>query len=122
MSWVAGSPSDYKKTVVGDGQCVAFVVKAASMPHTAAWKRGDLAKGGVVVSGTAIATFDDDSTYGNHTDGRSHAAIFIELQDGGLLVWDQWVGHSVDQRVIKFRGGSGKPVNDGDAFYIIEPV
>ena len=122
MSWTADSPFDYKKTVVGDGQCVAFVVEAASTPHTASWKRGDIVKGSDIASGTAIATFDGNGTYGNHTDGRSHAAIFVEQQDGGLLVWDQWVGHPVDQRIIKFRGGSGKPVNDGDAFYIIEPI
>jgi len=28
-----------------------------------------------ILPGTAIATIDDDGRYGNHTDGRSHAAF-----------------------------------------------
>ena len=68
----------------------------------------------------AIATFDPDGRYGNHTDGRSHAAIFMEQVDDGLLVWDQWHDQPVHQRVIRFRGGEGRWVNDGDRFFVIE--
>ena len=74
----------------------------------------------LVATGTAIATFDPDGRYGNHTDGRSHAAIFVAEQGDGLLVWDQWVHHPVSQRIIHFRGGAGEPVNNGDQFCVIE--
>ena len=120
MSWVATNPEADEGQVVGNGQCVAFVVAAAQTPHTASWKQGALVRDGAIPTGTAIATFDEDGSYGNHTDGTSHAAIFIELRPAGLLVWDQWVGHPVSQRVIHFRDGNGEPVNDGDQFYVIE--
>jgi hypothetical protein len=73
--------------------------------------------------GTAIATFDPNGTYGNHTDGRSHAAILMASDPKlGLHVWDQWVGHPVSMRWIRFQNGAPgvHPVNDGDAFYVIE--
>lgn len=120
MSWVAANPQSYDGETVGDGQCVAFVEAAAGTPTTAHWQRGQLVKGNAAVTGTAIATFDPDGSYGNHTDGRSHAAILVEQQSGGLLVWDQWLDHPVSQRVIHFRGGQSEPVNDGDQFYVIE--
>ena len=122
MSWKAQSPEKFAGTVVGSGQCVAFVQEASGAPVTSLWTRGAKVRDGDAPEGTAIATFDPDGIYGNHTDGRSHAAILGEQQDGGLLVWDQWLGHPVSQRVIHFRGGSGEPVNDGDQFYVIERV
>src|SRR5215831_16990208 len=106
MAWIAQSPESFENEVVGSGQCVAFVQKASGAPLTSSWTKGVLAKNGDIGKGTAIATFDPDGSYGNHTDGRSHAAIFVEQQSAGLLVWDQWVGHPVSQRVIRFRNGS----------------
>lgn len=120
MSYVASSPEQYAGTVVGDGQCVAFVRAASGAPATSAWSQGAQVRGASIVQGTVIATFDADGTYGNHTDGTSHAAIYISQDATGLQVWDQWVGQSVHQRPIFFRGGSGRPVNDGDAFYVVE--
>lgn len=120
MSWIASEPGEFEGEAVGNGQCVAFVVAAADTPHTADWSRGELVKGANVPSGCAIATFDPDGTYGNHTDGRSHAAIFVAQHPDGLLVWDQWVGHPVSQRTIHFRDGQGHAVNDGDQFHVIE--
>jgi len=120
MSYVATSPEKYAGQVVGDGQCVAFVRAASGAPATSSWTKGALVKGTNLAKGTAIATFDSDGTYGNHTDGTSHAAIFISQDATGLQVWDQWIGQPVHQRAIAFRGGQGKPVNDGDAFYVIE--
>jgi hypothetical protein len=75
---------------------------------------------GSVPPGTAIATFSPAGTYENDTTGRSHAAILIAENSDGLLVWDCWQGQPVHQRVLRFRGGSGDPVNDGDAFHVIE--
>lgn len=70
--------------------------------------------------GTAIATFDPDGRYGNHTDGRSHAAILVAEHGDGLRVWDCWKGHPVAQRTIRWHGGQGKASNDADQFYTIE--
>jgi hypothetical protein len=93
MSWIAASPSSYVGQSVGSGQCVAYLEQAARTPPTSRWQRGKLVKGSKVPAGTAIATFDTDGTYGNHTDGRSHAAILHEELPEGLLVWDQWFKH-----------------------------
>lgn len=120
MSWIAQNPSEFEGRSVGSGQCVAFVQQACGAPTTAHWRQGALVKGSGVAAGTAIATFDPTGTYGNHTDGRSHAAIFQAEQAGGLLVWDQWLHHPVAPRVIHFRSGTGDAVNDGDRFHVIE--
>jgi hypothetical protein len=75
---------------------VAYTQKAANMPRTVAWKRGELVKGNMTIApGTAIATFDADGRYGNHTDGRSHAAIYLGQDASGIQVLDQWVGHRI---------------------------
>jgi hypothetical protein len=120
VPYIAASPEQYSGQVVGDGQCVAFVKTASGAPATSAWSKGIQVKGNALAKGTAIATFDPNGTYGNHTDGRSHAAIYISQDGTGLQVWDQWTGQPVHQRTILFRGGAGKPVNDGDDFYVID--
>jgi hypothetical protein len=74
-----------------------------------------------IPEGTAIATFDPAGTYGNHTDGRSHGAIYVSQVAGqGLDVYDQWLGQPVHQRMIHFRKGVGLAVNDGNQFYVVE--
>lgn len=112
---------DLGKTI-GSGQCVAFVEAAAKTPHTAQWTRGRIVAGDATIAeGTAIATFDPAGTYGNHTDGRSHGAIYVSQVAGqGLAVYDQWLGQPVHQRTIHFRNGTGLAVNDGSQFYVIE--
>jgi hypothetical protein len=120
MAWAADDPEAYLGQLVANGQCVRYVQVCAKCPHTSKWKPGVKVRGNEIEFGTAIATFDPDGRYGNHTDGRSHAAIYIEENDAGLLVIDQWVGHPVSERIIRFRGGNGKWVNDGDRFYVIE--
>ena len=124
MAYIANSPEQYSGTVIGDGQCVAFVRAASGAPVTSTWTQGAQVRGGNPAIGTAIATFDPDGTYGNHTDGRSHAAIYIGQDATGLHVWDQWTSPTgvqpVHQRTVRFQGGTAKPVNDGDAFYVIE--
>lgn len=117
--WVADNPGSFAGRRVGSGQCVAFVQTAAGAPHTSQWRQGARVRGSAVASGTAIATFDPDGRYGNHTDGRSHAAIFIAELPEGLRVWDQWLGQPVHQRTIRFRGGQSRRVNDGDQFCVI---
>lgn len=123
MPTVTKSPERYAGKIVGNGHCVVFVREVTGLPPTAHWRQG----GSVLEAepGSAIATFDPDGRYGNHTDGRSHAAILVEATAYGLQVWDQWVnrktpGPGVHQRLIQFRGGQGLPCDDGDAYAIIE--
>ncbi|MEN0580166.1 BPSL0067 family protein [Phytobacter palmae] len=82
--------------------------------------------------GTAIATFDAYGRYGNHTDGRSHAAIYPGQDANGIQVLDQWMGHSTDkrgekvitphsvsQRTIRFTQQL-RPENVGGNYYVVE--
>lgn len=119
--YVATDTQPFMGTLVPDGQCVAFVKVAAKAPHTAAWRRGARVRGNAAVHpGTAIATFDANGAYGNHTDGSSHAAIFVSQDTNGLTVLDQFVfprTKSVGQRTLAF--GHGTPANNGDDFFVI---
>ncbi|WP_129232808.1 BPSL0067 family protein [Cronobacter condimenti] len=133
MAYIAVTPSAYVGKSVGNGQCVAFTQKAANMPRTAAWKRGALAKGNTTLApGTAIATFDADGRYGNHTDGRSHAAIYLGQDSSGIQVLDQWMTykklptgervatpHCVSKRTIRFHKAP-RAENNGDNYYVVE--
>jgi hypothetical protein len=121
MAFVVEDPDRHAGQVVANGHCVRFAQEAARrLPHTSQWRRGARVRYGNVPPGTVIATFESNGCYGNHIDGRSHAAILVAEEAGGLRVWDQWVGHPVQQRLIRFRDGAGKPVNDGDAFHVVE--
>ena len=119
--YVATDPLTFSGQLVGDGECVAFVRAAANVPHTLTWTRGDLVKGNAVVKpGTAIATFDPNGKYGNQIDGRSHAAIYLDQTEEGLVVLDQWKrpeNHPVQVRTIPF--GNTSPANDGNQFFVI---
>jgi hypothetical protein len=94
---------------------------AANVPHTSKWRRGVRVRDNPdLAPGTAIATFDANGRYANATDGSSHAAILLDVRDDGLLVADQWVGRAVAERIVRYKGGAGDPVNDGDAYFVIE--
>jgi hypothetical protein len=120
MPHVAATHTRHLGKIIGDGHCVAYVREVAGLPHTSQWRRGDAVRGYNCASGTIIATFDANGRYGNHVDGRSHCAVLIAEQSNGLTVLDQWRGQPVHQRSIRFRGGQGDPVNDGDAYFILE--
>ena len=108
-------------SVVGTGHCVPFVREATGAPITTQWRSGAKVRDNPDLAvGTAIATFDADGRYGNHTDGRSHAAVLIAVRDNGLLVVDQWLGQIVHQRVIRYRNGGSDAANDGDQYHVIE--
>jgi len=107
-------------SVIGSGQCVAYVREVTGLPPTSYWRRGAPVRTSSLASGTAIATFTPAGLYSNSTSGDSHAAILLEVQADGLAVLDQWRGQPVHQRVIRYRGGQGDAVNDGDRFYVIE--
>ncbi len=104
------------------------------MPPTAAWRRGALVKGNTSITpGTVIATFDGDGRYGNHTDGRSHAAIYLGQDSTGIKVLDQWMTpftdpvtgaksrrpHNVSERTISF-AHKPRPENTGGNYYVVE--
>jgi hypothetical protein len=81
-----------------------------------------LAKDWECLNRSALA-FDADGRYGNHTDGSSHAAIYLAQDVSGLQVLDQWKGSTVQpvhERSIRFKNGVGAKVNDGDQFYVVE--
>lgn len=120
MSFKAVDPLRYMGQVVDNGHCVRFVQEVARMPHTSEWRRGVKVRGNNVPQFTIIATFAADGRYENRTDGHSHAAVLLAEVEDGLGVLDQWQGHPVAERIIRFRGGEGKKVNDGDAFYVVE--
>lgn len=123
MAYIAHSPETSNGKVIGSGQCVGFVQHASGAPLTAQWNRGRKVTGDATIQkGTAVATFDAKGKYTNSTDGTSHAAIYIGQNAHGLQVWDQWLGQPVHQRTIRFQAGvpGVKPVNDGDAFYVID--
>jgi hypothetical protein len=120
MSFIVDRPERWAGEVVANGHCVRFVQEAGGVPHTSQWRRGIKARDSKLATGTVIATFEPNGRYGNHTDGRSHAAVYERQSDGGLRVWDQWQGHPVARRLIAFRGGQGRRVNDGDQFHVVE--
>lgn len=124
MAYVAGHARQYIGKSIGNGQFVAFSREAAAMPHTATWTRGELVKENTrIFPGTAITTFDSNGRYGNHTDGRSHVAIYLCQDASGIRVLDQWMGHKrnndgvsvsephlVSERVIRF--GAAPPIRE----------
>ena len=87
MSYVA----DMKKVVspkgqiIGNGQCVTFVHAVVPTPPASRWRSGAKLRGDMTLkSGTVIATFDADGSYGNHLNGRSHAAIYLGQNSIGI--------------------------------------
>jgi hypothetical protein len=117
------APVRYNTLPVRNGHCVTFVRESSGAPHTSEWRRGPQVRrlpDTKLQAGLAISTFDTDRRYGNHTDGRSHAAILIACHDDGLLVWDQW-GHPVAERIIRYREGKGDAVNDGEDGFLRPP-
>jgi hypothetical protein len=118
--WVAMDPASFVGRTVGDGQCVEFVRKATpGLPETARWQRGPKVVGTPLEPGTIIATFTG-GRYTSATDGSSHAAVYMDTLNEGIVVFDQWVTHPVASRIIAFKYGAGLACDDGMAFYCVE--
>ena len=72
--------------------------------------------------------FDSNGRYGNHTDGSSHAAIFLGIAETGqharftgkpnIRVYDQWAGHPASERII-YNDNSRSLVNNAGAYAAI---
>jgi hypothetical protein len=120
--FIAANAHRFLGASVGNGHCVALVREACKAPHTSHWRAGMNVQANVdtLPSGLAIATFDPDGRYGNHTDGRSHTAIFISARDNGLYVIDQWVGHRAAYRTIRTKGGDGPAADDASRYAVVE--
>lgn len=97
---VCNTPDRFKGRVVGDGHCVSLIKRCTQAPITSRWRPGARVMGSEVLPGTVIATFKN-GRYPNVT--GHHAAIFIEQDDQGIWVWDQWVGKPVHKRLIRKR-------------------
>jgi hypothetical protein len=65
-----------------------------------------------LVPGTAIATFGPDGKYAG-----GHAAVYMGQDQNGIQVMDQWVGHPVAPRTIRWDGAT--PSNNGSLFHVI---
>ncbi|CAF0875451.1 unnamed protein product [Adineta ricciae] len=93
------------------GECVSFVkICTGDRRSTGQWVRGVKVRGAGIPYGTAIATFPNGKYYG-------HAAIYTGQNADGIQVWDQWVGHAVSTRTIRWNGSGTS--NNGDSFYVI---
>jgi len=60
--------------------------------------------------------------YANLPTGN-HAAIYLSQHSTGLWVMDQWVGKTsgrVKKRLIRFHEAPWNPINDGNAYSVIE--
>jgi hypothetical protein len=65
-----------------------------------------------LVPGTAIATFGPNGKYAG-----GHAAVYMGQDQNGIQVMDQWVGHPVAPRTIRWDGET--PSNNGSLFHVI---
>jgi len=121
--YIAARPEAFEGRMVGAGYCVDFVKAAAGVPRTAAWQEGAEVRGNPhIARGTAIATFESDGSY--TSESGNHAAIYLDQEDHGIWVYDQWRGQPVRKRLIRFEGGSaskwGSKSSDGRRFAVIE--
>lgn len=119
--WIAKDPHAGLGTVVGSGHCMAHVQQLHGVPHSSRLRRGERVRDMAdPPRGLIIATFGGNPPrYQNRTDGTSHIAVLVSRNTDGLLAIDQWQGKPVGERVIRYRGGNGTPVNDGDAYYAV---
>ena len=121
MSYIAKDAASYLTKTVGTGQCVPFVQAASGAPVSTMWKKGAAVKGNLTLkSGTAIAIFSAAGKYESKTDGTSHAAIYRSQSATGIVVMDQWIGQPVHERPIRFNNPSGKIVNQGESYHVVD--
>ena len=101
---------------VGDGHCVSLIKRCSQAPLSSEWRPGKLVQDSKLPSGTVIATFR-----GNHYPSTSgyHAAIYIEQDEQGIWVWDQWQGMPVHKRLIRWRNPGATPANTGTAYRVV---
>lgn len=122
MPFVAKDPHQHLGGTLDTGHCMRHVQIVAGVPHSSKLRRGAKVRDSEVPRGTVIGTFHPKGHYTNATDGSAHVAIFLEKRPEGIAVVDCWVGQPVAERVIQYRNGRGKAVNDADRFHVVEEV
>jgi hypothetical protein len=129
--YVGANPGQWiGRKQVGDGECVALVEKATGAPRDKDWREGALVQGNTQLApGTAIAVFDSNGRYGNHTDGTSHAAIYLRQDAQCIYVIDQWNqregGRITRHRApaetfIPFNQPRNEPIRQGESYRVIQ--
>ncbi|MEM7358917.1 MAG: BPSL0067 family protein [Pseudomonadota bacterium] len=113
---ICQNASRYRGRVVGDGHCVSLIRLCSSAPLTRHWRPGELVNKINPPAGTIIATFEGDR-YPSVT--GYHAAIFIEQDEQGIWVWDQWVGKAVHKRLIRFRDDAAAASNTAQRYRVV---
>jgi hypothetical protein len=106
----------------GDTQCVELVKQTLGAPATLYWREGRKVRKGDLTTarGTAIATFVG-GRYPQIGSSGKHAAIYLEQNDEGIVVVDQWKAQGVvKQRIIRWHPVTPGLSNDGTAFSEIE--
>ncbi len=126
MPQILARPEDHigkaYKNASGNTECVEFPKQALQLPATALWIEGiKIGRGTAgLMRGTAIATFVDGKYPQIGASGK-HAAIYLEQNDTGIVVLDQWRAQGmVKKRTIRFDSKSASLSNQGDAFSVIE--
>ena len=107
----------------GNTECVEFIKQALDAPPTALWKEGDKITLGKksVLTGTAIATFVKGAYPQTGSSGK-HAAIYLDQDGTGIIVFDQWrTQGSVQKRTIRWNPSDPSNLsNNGSAFSVVE--
>lgn len=107
----------YRDRVVGDGHCVSLIKRCSGAPDTIDWRPGATVLNADLPAGTIIATFKGD----RYPSRRGyHAAIYIEQDERGIWVWDQWVGKPVHRRLIRIRQDGALPSNSAQAYRVVK--
>ena len=106
---------------VGTKQCVALIQTYTNAPRTALWRQGAPVFGTEGIErGTAIATFVK-KVYPNQATGN-HAAFYLEQDEGGIWVMDQWANDTTKPTISKryIRLGGSSRSNQAEAYSVIE--
>ena|SRR5438067_675978 len=132
MIYICAFPERYVgQPAVDTGQCARLVQVATGAPQTTFWRKGQKVRGNSnIARGTAIATFELGTdweearscgpfAYTNRTDHTAHAALYINQDESGITVVDQWSGQAPIQRKIPFTP-SKVPIGSGENYYIVE--
>ena len=114
---VCNNTGRYEHKVIGNGHCVSLIRACSDAPTTNYWLAGEQVTKSSPKPGTVIATFENGK-YPNRI--GYHAAVFISQNQDGILVWDQWKGKPVHQRLIRIGNKKTKASNSAQAYRIVK--
>jgi hypothetical protein len=114
---VCWSAASYKNQTVGDGHCISLIKHCTGAPSTRYWRPGASVMNSALTAGTVIATFKNNR-YPNRS--GHHAAIYIEHDENGIWVWDQWLGKPVHRRLIRSRLDNASASNTAQAYRVVK--